>query len=254
MPNIASEINFWSDIMEDHAEFILMSLSSKETQFTAVAQKFKDVFNKIKSESKLLIEKPNTEEETKLKLKVMPIIVDFVNYKKILLKKLLENDIELHLSLTTVNDMISEATEFYRILNKPRLDDLPYSKITENIILHYLWIPDAAGHAGSIVSNLDPIESTLIKEAEEFKRLFNCLFIKLVGLEKMLNRTKSDDGYLKYFNKEAIDTMRDFVSYLEKIKDLRQNKMILGILNPIMADHMIKEENYYLMNLINLVK
>jgi len=45
---------------------------------------------------------------------------------------------------------------------------------------------DAAGHAASIASRLDPIEKSLILEAEEFEKSFINLTLKNEELSKLL--------------------------------------------------------------------
>ncbi len=251
MPTIAYDLNFWSGIMRDHAEFQLMNLSSRESQFAMTSQKFKNIFEQIYSETEKLIQNPN-EQEIEIMRKVCPILIEYINYKKLLLKKLLECDIELNLPPTFVNHMINEAMEFYRTLNMLQ-SNVPIDKVSENILLHTIWLPDAAGHAASIASNLDPTEALLIKEAEEFKKTFNCLFIKASELEQMLPRVCINSHALEFLNEEVINEISKFICYLEKIKELREKCKAMGTLNPLIPDHMMREEKYYLSKIINLM-
>lgn len=253
MPRIAQEINFWSGIMRDHGEFLLMTLSSREQQLVMTSQNFKNVFIQIHSESEELINNPNEEKEIELVRRTLPVIIDFINYKMMLLKRLLECNIQLNLTPTFINHMINEATEFYRTLSMIQTT-VPINNVQENIFLHTIWLPDAAGHAASIAAELDPTEAIYIKQADTFKELFNNLFIKSSELEKMLPRANLDDGSLTLLNEESIQSIKSFIEFLNIIKELRSKCKVMGSLDPIMPDHMIREEEYYMSKILNFME
>jgi hypothetical protein len=93
---------------------------------------------------------------------------------------------------------------------------------------------------------LDPTEAEKIKEAEVFKMEFNNLYIKAHELGLMLERTGLNDGSLTYLNEQAIEKINCFVCYLDGIMKLRMECKLLGDLNPLLPNHMIREEQYYL--------
>lgn len=245
MEQIIQEIFFWSEIMRDHAEFQIMNISSREVQSIRTSQNFKNLFNQIHDEAERLINNPNNEQTEELVRRVMPIIIDFINYKQSLLRRLLQCDIEFNLPPTFINHMINEAMEFYRAISMLQ-SDAPINRTTENLFLHTKWLPDAIGHAANIMSTLDATETILIKEGETYKNTFTNLFIKATELEKMLPRTGLDNGALELLNEEVIATMTDFIEYLENIEVLRENCKAMGVIPPLVPDHMIREERYYL--------
>ncbi|MCX8074535.1 MAG: DUF2935 domain-containing protein [Clostridia bacterium] len=254
MPNTATDIYFWSGIMRDHAEFQILALSSREMQYVMMSQRFKNLFIQIEKEAEQLMKNANKQEETALVIKTTQLLNEYISYKQMLLRKLLECDIELGLPPTFVNHMINEALEFLRTLAKAQNQSNLLNKAQENIFLHTIWLPDAAGHAASIVSDLDPTEAILINEGEEFKKIFNNLFIKAFELEKMIPRASIDNGTLAYINEEVIENMNKFINYLEKIKILRQNCKAMGAIKPLVPDHMIREEKYYINKITELIK
>lgn len=247
------KIHFWSEIMRDHAEFFLISLSYREAEFIKSAQFYKNVFINVGQDSKKI---KNVDSPIVLKQfvdKVTVALLNFISFKKAAITKLLKCEIELNLPPSFINHMINEAMEFYRDLcaiNKKA----PSNVIEENILLHKIWLPDASGHAAGITAELDPTEMPLIKEAEEFKKCFNNLFIKSVELGQMLERTCLKNGSLCRLNDEVTVKINNFICFLEKIKKLRENCEVLGTINPLIPNHMMREEKYYLFNIESFKK
>lgn len=245
MLNPSEIIAFWAGIMSDHAEFMLLSLSSRETEAINTAIYYKTAFLQIEEEAKSRAMSPIA--DPNLISRVYPLLTGFINFKRGLIRRLLKCNIQLGLPPTFINHMINEAMEFHRDLcNIQR--PMPMDPTAENVLLHKIWLPDAAGHAAAIAADLDPTEKLLIKEAEKFQKIFDNLFIKAVELGQMLERTGLSNGSLDWLNTEVEDKIYGFICYLEKIKALRQGCKAMGTIDPLIPDHMIREETYYLMN------
>jgi hypothetical protein len=240
------ELHFWTGVMRDHAEFFLVALSSREQEFVRSAQNFRDTFTAFNNEARRLQSDPRA--VSALALRVLPVLLSFISFKRLVLAKLLTCSIELNFPPTFVNHMINEAMDFYSTLCR-LMSNTVLSPVSENILLHKIWLPDAAGHAASIASDLDPTETMLIKEAEEFKNSFNHLFIKATELGLMLERTCLENGALKWLNEEAERKITEFICYLDSIMKLRLCCKAMGVIKPLLPDHMIREERYYLSNL-----
>lgn len=247
----AYKINFWSGIMRDHAEFFLISLSHRESEFINTAQFFKNAFINIGDESIALKDAQSSVPIAALINKVMPLLLNFINFKRIATRKLLQCDIELSLPPTFINHMINEAMEFYRDLCAMKTGKA-MNPTAENILLHKIWLPDASGHAASISAELDPTETMLIKEAEDFKKAFDNLFIKAMELGQMLERTCLDNSSLDWLNNEVEKKIKEFICFLDKVRQLREQCKALGTLKPLIPDHMIREEKYYLASIQSL--
>ncbi len=252
MLNPTEELSFWSGIMEDHAEFFLLTLSYREGELIKKAEHYKTQFAQYEMESKDISTKSNSNFSPNFITNVMATLLDFINFKRQLLRKLLQCQIEINLPPTFVNHQINEAMEFYRSLCMI-LSNEKVNPVSENILLHKIWLPDAAGHAASISGGLDPTEYLLKKEADEFKNTFEHLFIKATELGMELDRAELSDGSLKYLNEEVDDKITEFICYLDKIKDLRNNCSALSFLKPLFPDHMAREEIYYLSNIKMLI-
>lgn len=246
--NPVEEIYFWSGIMRDHGEFLITALSSREPESINTANTFKNEFARLREEAQMALYSGAAVSVPTLVSRAMAVLTDFVTFKRIVLRRLLQCDIEINLTPTFINHMINEAMEFHRAICLST-SPVPVNWTAENIQLHKIWLPDAAGHAASIAADLDPTETALIKEAEEFKNAFNHLFIKADELGKMLERACLADGSLTGLNEQVKKKMQEFIHYLEKVKKLRVECKALGVLKPLVPDHMLREEMYFLTRL-----
>jgi len=244
----AEEIYFWLGIMRDHAEFILTSLSPRETQLIIMAQNYKNNFTALRSQAKGLTETKDINALMQFVNNIIAVLTSFISFKRLILRKLLECKIEINLPPTFINHMINEALDFYRTLCMIQ-SCIPLNTVQEDIRLHKIWLPDASGHAAFIACSLDPTEEMLIKEAEGYKKTFNQLFIKTTELGLMLERACLEDGALENLNEEAMREISSFICFLDKILKLRSECKALGFASPLVPDHMIREERYYLSKL-----
>ncbi len=247
--NMSDILSFWLEIMENHAEFILAGLSSKEKDIIENAKFFKESFLRLMKNAENL----NEQNYGSIFNEAMELMKKFINFKRLIMKKLLECNIELSLPPTFINHMINEAMEFLRD-SQIALANEKIDPVLANIELHKIWLPDASGHAANIIATLDPTENELIKKAEEFVKNFDGLFIKAVELGQMLKRTNAQKSTLRYLNEQVEEKISEFIRYLSNIKELREKCKVLGAgtLMPIVPDHMIREEKYYISRIKSL--
>jgi hypothetical protein len=249
--NCNDVLYFWSGIMRDHAEFQLMSLSFRETQAISKARYFKDAFITLRRRTEKMICPPTEQECDKLIAQVIPLLNKFIDFKKYLIKRLMDCDIELSLTPTFISHMVNEALEFktdlLELKEKPLLD-----ATKENIKLHMIWLPDAAGHAAGIIAETDYVEAKWIEKAMKFQKKFTDLFVKTSELSLLLERAEKRNGALELLNEEVFENIEKFILYLEEVKELREKCKLLGSLSTIVPDHMIREEKYYLAKIESL--
>lgn len=239
------ELRFWTGIMSNHGEFILSSLSYNEQEAIQFAHFYKETFSRLNEQSKKLTSVNDVVAVNLILNECMQLLLNFITFKKLLLRRLLECQLSTSLPPTFYNHMINEALEFYKTLINIQYN-IPINPLLENLKLHKIWLPDAAGHAATIACDLDPVEKLLIIEAQAFEKCFNYLAIKAEELDKMLVRTALTAGALKHLNEEVKEKIEEFICYLDKIRKLTSECKVLGVLKPLIPDHMIREENHYL--------
>jgi hypothetical protein len=115
--------------------------------------------------------------------------------------------------------------------------------------LHLLWLLDAAGHAGGIENNLDLAEKKLKEISKTFMNQFQDYYLKAVEFAGYIRTNLHQFPALIRLNKEVELEMSLFLEFLRELEEMRLTKEALGALSPLMADHMAREELYYLLKL-----
>lgn len=240
--DIRKEIEFWTQIMRDHGEFQFNSLVVTETEAINAAQHYMNLFEQLRLETL-----SNQSSLSNLITMSKTAVTQFINFKRYLLAGLMTCNIKIRMAPTFLNHMINEALEFLHVLN---LADgtIQYSNIIENLRLHNIWLPDASGHASSVAAELDPVEAVFIKEAKEFSDKFDSLAKKAFSMYTMYERTRLNNSEIQNFNQQVVNTLSEFIRFLERVEDLRDECSLFstGTFLPLLPNHMMREEGYYI--------
>jgi hypothetical protein len=173
-------------------------------------------------------------------------------FKLHLLRRLLCDQIGFHLTPTFLNHMVNEVDEYLRIISYLRQGKKP--PLLHPLSHHLLWLPDAAGHAEGIDGNLDGTEKNWKEKCRQFIRQFESFYIKAVEMAGYLRTNLKHFPALSKLNQDVVLEMRIFQKFLQEMEELSLNKQILGTLSPLLADHMYREECYYLTKLSQVSK
>ncbi|PWV90580.1 hypothetical protein DFQ01_14228 [Paenibacillus cellulosilyticus] len=238
------EHRFWLQILGDHSRFILNALSPKETNDVQQAQHWIIVFDTLLSQARnpsggtTLGELSKQAYEAAMQLKA---------FKLSLLERLLLGKVTVGLPPTFFNHMVNELDEYARIL-QVLLAGKPVPLYEP---LHYdmVWLPDASGHAGSILMELDRVERSLIERYTSLERHFNALFLKAVEMAGYMRTGLRDFPAFRRFHAEIDLEMRLFTKFLLELEELELSAAVLDTITPLMPDHMAREECYYLTKL-----
>lgn len=237
------EHRFWLQIMGDHSRFIFFSLAPTESEYILTAQEFIILFDQLLEQSHKQLS--DTELEG-LNRKAYEATYRLRELKIELLSMSLTSDVKSHLAPSFYNDMLNELEEYLFILNSlmngqnPLLHPLHY---------HMLWLTDAIGHSASLSAELDMVEKDLIDKACRFELQFQDLYLKSLQMNGYLRTQLGSFPSLDRLNEQSGITISAFLEFLENIRDQRMDNKVLGTLMPLMADHMSREECYYLWKL-----
>lgn len=234
------EHGFWLQILGDHARFIHDSLAPKEQQEIDTASKFIQIFDQ-------LLESVQTDSLVSLSNKALEQGNAFREFKLHLLKRHLIGEIQISLGPTFLSHMVNELEEYLRVLDYLQQGEAP--PIFHELHHHALWLLDAAGHAGAISNNLDMVEKKMKEKSEQFIKDFEAFYLKAVELTGFLRTNLSSFPALEKFNQETSLEMKLFMNFLAEIEELELSRKALGTFAPLMADHMMREECYYLTKL-----
>ena len=228
--SINFEHRFWLQILGDHLRFIKMTLAVKEVQLLQETERLIPILD-------FLLEQVRKNQNPLAEINQAVAAVK--NLKATILQRQLVGTVDINLPPTVINHTLNELEEYERIL---------LSGNAPNHILnsHYLWSSDAAGHAIAIIQTLDPTEKKLMKKLKKINKTFDGLFDKVIEYEGYFRSGLSDFPAISKLNDEVIAELTLFAELLTTIREERFNVKLLGSLNPLMADHMLREEAYCL--------
>jgi hypothetical protein len=237
------EHRFWLQILGDHARFIFNALSpmEKEAETASVyIQKF----------DQLLEQARQTDAASRLSLinkQAYEIVINFREFKLMLLDRILLGKIVIGMTPTFINHMVNELEEFLKILTA-LLEGKPVPHFSS---LHHdlLWLPDAIGHASTIAMDLDGVEKRLINKSTQFEEHFTEFYLKAIELTGYMRTMREHYPVLAKFHIDINMEISVFMSFLKEIEELELSAELLSRLNPLVPDHMFREECYYLLKL-----
>ncbi len=242
--DILFEHRFWLQILGDHARFIFQALAPTEGKEIEQANYFIQSFDNLLDYARKDL---SAEDLQSLTQEAHNLTQNLRDFKLHLLKRHLVDKIAISLPPTFLSHMVNELEEYERILNKY----LSTNRVPtfHPVHHHLLWLSDAVGHAASITSELDMVEHDDLQKSNQFTKQFQHYYQKAIELAGYLRTNLQDFPALKRFNHQAEMEIKLFQAFLHELREMRLNNEQLGVLSPLMADHMSREECYYLMKL-----
>lgn len=272
---------FWSGVFRDHATFIQENLGPQEAEAVRWAQGFQQLFARVNGEVEQAarsagisgptgsyaaagrpatsplagLQGPELQQYANVAIQAAGSIVNGLyslrGFKEQLLQQKLDCQINLNLQPTLIAHMIVEADEAYRTLHRAHeTEQTPLA--LEALAHHLVWLPDAAGHAAALHAGLDGVEKSLLESTEGFKELFDGMQIRALELYSMLRVAPRMVAALRRLNRDSLVRMNTFRSFLEELREHLQGCAVLGNLTPLLADHMAREELYYMEKVLQI--
>lgn len=262
---------FWASIFRDHAGIIYDRLSPDAGEAIRWAKAFNERFTARTEEAAVLAgqagvagpagtfapdgpgvgrfqgyERGHHEQASELLVATMVNeIAEFMEFKRCLIDLKLNCSIKLGLGPMLLQHMVNEAEEAIITLNGVREERFtdPAARALHS---HLLWMPDAALHAAVLDNEMDGAEGLLKGRAREFKAVFDGLQIKAFELFAMLRVRPRMVGALRRLNVDALAQIGLFRSFLAELREHLEGCEVMGNLTPLFADHMLREELYYM--------
>lgn len=238
------EHRFWLQVFGDHARFIKDSLSPDEAEEIRRAQAFIQIFDQLLEQARGSLDR---EQWIGLSRTALQRVQDIRFFKLHLITRHLTEGVKTSLPPTFLNHMVNESEEAIRVLI-PLASGVP-ALAPGPVPLHLHWLLDAVGHSESIRDLLDPIEKKWKSASDDFAETFEQLYMKAVELAGFLRTNLQRFPALSRFNKQVELELLMFKDFLRELEELDIKAETLGALNPLMADHMNREECYYLLKL-----
>lgn len=238
------ENRFWLQILGDHARFIYSALAPSEKEHIRTAEGFIDAFDQLLDNARTSL---SGDELLRLNNQAFQWANEIRKFKLALIKEHLIGHITIHLTPSFLNHMVNEVEEYIRILEYLCNGKVP--PVQHEVHHHLLWLLDASGHAGAINDTLDSTEQKLKKKTHEFTKTFNNFYLKAVEMAGYLRTYVQEFPALERFNHQAEVEMKVFKEFLRELEEMELQGTVLDTFSALMADHMAREECYYLINL-----
>lgn len=244
------EHSFWLQVLGDHARFIYQSFPANERAYWQQAQLFIQQFDQLLqslraagSQSSKLLEITQSAYQQALQLR---------EFKLVILRRQLVGTLTFSLPPTFMNHMVNELDEYIRILGYLSQQEVP--PLVSPIHYHLLWLLDASGHAGTIDADMDLAEFQLKQKSLKFTKDFQHFYLKAVEMAGYLRANVDRFPALSRFNRQVKLEMIVFQEFLRELEEMELKNEDLSIFSPLMADHMYREECYYLFKLAEVTE
>lgn len=237
------EHQFWLRVLGDHSRFIHDSLYPSAKEDIEKATQFIHIFDQYLAQAG----QQNESTMRSFTTRVEESVIQLKAFKLSIIRRHITGQMQIHLTPSFVNHMVNELEEYQRILGYLKEGKTP--PIFHELHHHLLWLLDASGHAGAIDDRLDGVERRLKEKSQTFTKHFDDFYLKAVELTGFLRTNVHKFPSLARFNKDVEIEMNLFKTFLHELEEMELNAESLGILSPLMADHMAREEQYYLTKL-----
>ncbi|GMA56541.1 hypothetical protein C7445_101258 [Alicyclobacillus sacchari] len=239
------EQRFWLQVLGDHARFIRDSLSVDEEKELTTSLYFIQAYDALLHSVNTMA--PDPAAHIELSKESLTLSRKFRAFKLHLLRRHLIGGIQTYLPPTFINHMLNELDEYLRILLHLCKGEIPEAQ--HPLHHHVLWLQDAMGHAATLHDDVDPAEHQLAKRSYAFRKQFEAYYLKAIELAGYLRTKLRDFPALGRFNVEVGMELKLFQEFLNELEELRLSDQALGVLAPLLPDHMAREELYYLTKL-----
>jgi len=234
------EHQFWLRVLGDHSRFIHDSLYPSQKEDIAKATYFIQQFDQ-------LLPQVNSLNEANA-ISFASIAAEYVeqlkSFKLSIIKRHLLGDMGIHLTPTFLSHMVNELEEYQLVLSYLEKGEVP--PIFHELHHHLIWLMDASGHAGAIDARMDDVEKRLKEKSRTFAKHFDQFYIKAVELTGYLRTNINKFPALSRFNDNVEVEMDLFLTFLNELEEMELSAEVLGTFTVSMADHMAREEKYYL--------
>jgi hypothetical protein len=234
------EHRFWLQVLGDHSRFVSKSLGPSENEEISRALYFIQEFDSLLTQVRRGL---NREELNSLHKLIWQRVQQLKEFKLHLIRRHLEGLTGLNLAPSLLSHMVNELEEYQIVLGfLTKGEDVPLVHPTH---YHILWLLDAVGHADLISTSLDAVEKSLRAQSQCFTKDFEYFYqnaLEMTGFARAVQHYPK----LAQFNHEATAQILQFTQFLTRLQEMLLNKTVLGTLDPLVPDHMLREECYYL--------
>jgi hypothetical protein len=227
--------------MKEHALFMKLGFACSDTELIRQAEQFYNEFAALEKQSYNI----SCEQEFMGFVdQIMPAVKNIFAFKRHVLQLLVHCEIGGYNYPLLIDHISREAMYFFKLLGKIRDGDMKYpvdSIVSDNVF----WLRHMADHARFIAGLLDPSERDFVEKANDFAVKFERLQLQARDLDSMLWHSCPDNDLVRFENDVTGATikLRDFK---KAARDLIASCKVVSLIPPLLADHVLREAEYFL--------
>ena len=269
-PLMMEEVKFWLEIMREHALFIKMGLPADEPGLIKEAEGFYKDFGSLLGR---LAKASGEKQFLRLVADSMDVVAEFLRYKRHLLRRMLLCEVSTGIPPMMVDHMAREAEYLLALLGRIKHEAKNHhlSRARENVF----WLRIMADHTKLVRGRIDPSERAIIHTVDDFSNEFDDLFLQSNDFYSMLTHPdqlpapalgkklkQGQYGVMSHLSPASYDRfIRDVRASVLRLRDFKNalHKMtedcrVVSILPALLADHIRREADHYLMVLAMMDK
>lgn len=238
-----TENRFWLRIMKEHALFLGEGFNQKDTQLIQQTDRFHYYFEQ---QEKKAYQVPNNVALVRsLNEESIELAHGFRNFKRNLLILIINCKVSGFNFPLLVDHVAREAEYFMRTLtkfNQGILDPIQDAIINENVF----WLKIMMEHSRFIASLLDQSERKLVNTALKFGDDFELLLNQARDVESMLYCKQPTYPIIGKLNQDSENATTELRAFKKAGLDLIRSCQIRNVINPLLADHVVREADHFL--------
>lgn len=269
-PLTKEEVKFWLDIMQEHALFIKLGLPADNGELIREAESFYKDIGRLQSRAEKVA---GEKQYLRFIADTVDVLREFLRFKRHLVHEMLECKVGSCNPPLMIDHMAREAEYVLVLLSKiaQEAKKAHLSKTREAVF----WLRLMADHTKLIRGRIDPAERAIIHTVDDLSNEFDDLFLEANDFYSMLTHPsqlplpaggkKAKHGlygvmphrtvpsYERFLHdvRSSVLRLRDFKKALHKMTvDCR----MVSILPPLLADHVRREADHFLMVLAMIEK
>lgn len=238
-----TENKFWLRIMKEHALFLGEGMSRNDKDLIQQTERF---YHYFEQQEKRAHQTPESFEAVRrLNEDSIQLVYGFRNFKRNLLILIINCKVQGFNFPLLVDHIAREAEYFMNSLQKFNngiLEPIQDAIIHENVF----WLRIMLEHSRFIASLLDQSERNLVNTARKFGDDFETLLDQARDVESMLYHKKPTYPIIGKLNKDSENATEELRNFKKTGLELIKNCQIKSVINPLLADHVVREAEHFL--------
>lgn len=237
------ENKFWLRIMKEHSYFLGEGFSRHDQHLIQQTDRF---YHYFQEQEKRAYNTPNNVTAVrKLNEDSINLVLGLRNFKRNLLILIINCKVMGFNFPLLVDHIAREAEYFMRTLkkfNEGILDPIQDAIIKENVF----WLRIMMEHSRFIASLLDQSERNLVRAALKFGDDFEVLLNQARDVESMLYKKQPTYPIIGKLNKDSENAAQEIRNFKQAGLDFIKNCQIRNVIDPLLADHVVREADHFL--------